>query len=68
MLRSHFYLQNHFGVGLKSRGLMLELSQGKHSQILMDNERTMLYTITQRLTILEIRTCISYHIVKCYGT
>jgi len=27
-----FYLQNPFGVVLKSRGPILELSQGKHSQ------------------------------------
>jgi len=32
MVRSHFYLQNTFGIVLKSRGPVLELSQGKNSQ------------------------------------
>jgi len=34
MVGSHFDLQNHFSVILKIRCPMLELSQGKHSQIL----------------------------------
>ena len=38
MVRSHFYLKNPFGVVLKTQGPMLELSQGKNSQILIDNK------------------------------
>ena len=37
MVRSHFCLQNPVGVVLRSLGPMLELSQGKHNQILMYN-------------------------------
>jgi len=38
VVRSHFYLQKPFGIVLKSRCPMLELSQGKkNSQLLMDN-------------------------------
>ena len=62
MVRSHLYLQNLFGVVLKNRGPMLELSQVKHSHILMYNE--LMYCIfnyiqnsIQQLTILEIKTC-----------
>ena len=47
IVRSHSYLQNRFGVVLKSRGPMLELSQGKNSQILMDNELNILYNYIQ---------------------
>ena len=39
VVRSHFYLQNHFGVVRQDP--MLELSKGKHSQILMDIELNM---------------------------
>jgi len=47
MVRSTFYLKNPFGVVLKSRGLMLVLSQGKIFQILMDNEHNILYNYIQ---------------------
>ena len=47
MVRSHFYLQNPVGDVLKSQGPMLELSQGKNSQILMDNELDIVYTYIQ---------------------
>ena len=45
------YLQNPFGVALKSRGPMLEFSHGK---IWMDNE---LNILTVQLYTQEIRTC-----------
>jgi len=48
------YLQNPFGVALKSRGPMLEFSHGKNSKIWTDNE---LNILTVQIYTHEIRTC-----------
>ena len=62
MVMSHFYLQNPLGIVLKSRCPMLELFQGKNSQILMDIELNILYNYIQNriqhLTIWVMRKCI----------
>jgi len=47
LFSSHFYLTNLFGIVLKSRGPMLELNQGKNSQIVKHNELNMLYNHIQ---------------------